>query len=294
MANLSSSSSSSITRPAYVQDLIDQVYNEVNNISPAQWIDKQYAGLNPDEQDAINNMSNSTAMDNFAKELMGLGSGGKSLIEDAWSGLEQMFQAGPITAQDITNEASNFYNQDAVNNAINSANNSIYSQTGNTMAQAAESTMNQNQGTFTSGAANQQSATLSNALSSMNSADSAITNQAYKSALGAATGVLTGQRKLQKGALSSMASIGSNMLNYAGQGANIATDAAKAQMKAGELEQMAQQAQDDMDYFNQKGAQNLPWLYIDQMLKAAGVFNSAEGTTTNTNSSTSVSGGGLF
>lgn len=290
--DVTSSSSSYMTRPQYVEDFINEVTQYANELNPVDWINKEYAGLNQWEQDALNKMTNSNMIDNLTQGLERMGQSGSDMLSQALTGMQSLWQQGPITAQDITNEANQLYDEQAVQGAQTAANNQIYSQTGATMAQHAQS--NLNQGAYTSGAANQRNTDIANATSSIGTTDSAIANQAWTQALKEGAGLLTGQRSLEQGALSGLMKLGKGEMNQAFTGANAAMKGIDQEFEAGLIEQMNQQNQDNMNYFNQKGNQNIPWYYANEMLKLAGVLNTAEGTNRTTNTSTSTSGGGLF
>lgn len=282
---------SEMTRPQYLQNMIDQLMDQSQTTNQGQWVDKGYAGLNQNQQDAINQLINSDQLNQLSNQLITGGQQGLDTLDSAYGQLQSLYQNGNITPDQINSLAGQLYDQDAVNAAIDAQNYGTKNQLAkNTMTNIAQQTMQDGAGG--SAARMQKDMARTSALGQMQNDASNLTNQAYNSAVEQANGILSGNRQQQYSALGALANNGANMAGLAGQGAQMANQANQNALMGGTLMQQNEQGRLNNQYNNQMGAQNYDWQQIQNMLNAAGVLNGAQGMTTTTTQS--GGGGGML
>lgn len=279
---------SEMTRPQYIQNMIDQLMNQAQTTNQGQWIDKGYAGLNQNQLDAINQLINSDHLNGLSNQLIQGGQQGLDTLDSAYNQLQNLYNNGNITPDQINNLAGQLYDTDAVNAAIDAQNYGTKNQLAkNTMTNIAQQTMQNGAGG--SAARMQKDMARTSALNQMQNDASALTNQAYNNAVGQANSILSGNRQQQMSALGALAGNGAYMSGLANQGAQMANQANQNALMGGTLMQQDEQGRLNNQYNNQMGAQNYDWQQIQNMLNAAGVLNGAQGMTTTT---TQKGGGG--
>lgn len=286
----SSTTTSTMTRPDYIQSMIDSLTNQVNNTSNGSYINQQYAGLNQTQQDALNQLINSDQLNSLSGQLISGGQTGIDTLNSAYSQLQNLANNGGITSDQINNLAGQLYDNDSVQAAIDATNYGTKQNLAeNTLTNIAQQTMQDGAGGSAARMAKDNAKTA--ALSQMQNDASNLTNQAYNNAVSQANSILSGNRQNQYSALGSLAQNGSTMANMASTGAQYANQANNNALAAGNAMQQDSQANLDNTYNNSINNQNYDWSQIQNMINAASVLNGAQGMTTKT---TTSGGGGLL
>lgn len=277
-----SKTTSKMTRPDYIQSYIDQLVNQVNNTSSGDYVYRENVGLNQNQQEALNNLSQSGALGALSSQYMDAAQSGLGYLDNAYSGYNNLANSGQITGEQIGALAGQLYDDEAVQAAI-AANNE---QTQQSLARNALPQISQQfAGQQGSGARMAKSFAQGDALNQMQNTATNITNSAYDSALTQAQNILSGNRQTQASALGGLSNIGSNLANLGNQAGQLSQQQMMNQWNAGLQQQQQQQSDLNNAYENAQNAANWGWQDINNQLGAAGVLNGALGTTTTTKTS---------
>lgn len=287
----SKTSTSSMSRPGYLTDYINQLTNMIGQTNSGDYVNKDYVGLNQTQQQALDQLANSGALRDLSSQYLNAGQQGLGDLDYASNGLNNLYNQGAITGDQIGNLANQLYNQDDVQAAIDAQNQGVQEQLARqTLPSVAEQYMGQaGQG---SGAQMAKDFAKGDALQQMQANAANTTDAAYNSALNQAQNILSGNRQNQAAALSGLAQNGASMSNLGIQAGNLAQQAIQNQWNAGNIQQQDQQNQYNNQYQNAINNQNWGWQDIQNQINAASVLNGALGQTTT--SKTSGGGGGLF
>lgn len=280
---------SSMSRPDYINDYINQLMQQMNNTSSGDYVNQEYSGLNETQQQALNDLFNSNALGALSSQYLGAAQNGLGYMDSANQGFQNLMNSGQITGDQIGALAGQLYDDAAVQDAI-TANNEVVQQD---LARNALPTLSQQYaGQQGSGARMAKSFAQGDALNTMQGNATQITNNAYDSALNQAQSILSGNRQNQAAALSGLAGIGTNMSGLGQQAGQLAQQQMQNQWAAGAQQQQDQQNALNNAYQNAINANNWGWQDINNQLNAANIFNSALGQKTTT--TTSGGGGGFL
>lgn len=287
----SKTTTSSMTRPDYIQNMIDSLTNQVNNTNNGSYVNQQYAGLNQTQQDALNQLINSDQLNSLSGQLIQGGQAGLDTLNNAYSQLQGLANNGGITSDQISGLAGLLYDKDAVQGAIDATNYGTKQNLAkNQLTNIAQQTMQGGGGGSASRMAKDNARTA--ALSQMQNDASSITDQAYNNAVSQANSILSGNRQSQFSALGALAQNGANTAGLANTGAQFANQANQNALNAGNMMQQNDQAYLNNNYNNAINNQNYDWSQIQNMINATSVLNGAQGMTTK--STTSGGGSGLL
>lgn len=282
---------SKMTRPGYLQDWINQLYGQIGDTNSGNYVDRGYVGLNQNQQDALNSLSNSGALNNLINQYMGAAGQGVDMMNNAYGSLGNLMNQGNITGEQISNLANQLYDEGSVNDAIKAVNSQTQEGLArNTLPALAE--QYSGQAGFGSGGKAAKSFAQQGALQQMQGNAQNITDQAYNSALGQAQGILSGNRQNQAAALGGLSQIGSQLVGLGGQAGQLSQQQMNNMWNAGLRQQMNEQGRLDNDYMNALNGQNWGYQDINNILGAAGILNGALGQTSRTK--TSGGGGGFL
>lgn len=283
----SKTQTSSMSRPGYLTDYINQLTNMIGQTSSGDYVNKDYVGLNATQQAALEQLANSGALRDLSSQYLNAGQQGLNDLDYTQNALNDLYNQGPITGDQIGNLANQLYNQEDVQAAIDAQNQSVQEQLArSTLPSVAEQYMGQaGQG---SGARMAKDFAQGDALQQMQANAANTTDAAYNSALGQAQNILSGNRQNQAAALSGLAQNASNMSNIGIQAGNLAQQAIQNQWQAGAQQQQDIQNRYNNQYQNDINNQNWGWNDIQNQINAASVLNGALGQTT----TQKVSGGG--
>ncbi|MCS5737326.1 hypothetical protein, partial [Herbiconiux daphne] len=135
------SSTTKISRPQYVQNMINDLSSQVQNLKTPQWQNQQYAGLTSDQQTALDQMMASPELRAYASQLTGAGQEGVNQLSDLQNQVQSAY-GKQITADDINRMADQLYNRGEVEEAIKAANRQTEQQLAtSTNPEAAQQTM---------------------------------------------------------------------------------------------------------------------------------------------------------
>lgn len=286
----SKTTTSQMTRPDYIQNMINSLTNQVNNTSNGSYVNQQYAGLNQTQQDALNALINSDQLNQLSSQLISGGAGGLDTLNSAYSQIQNLANDG-INADKINNLAGQLYDGNSVQAAIDATNYGTKQNLAkNQLTNIAQQTMQDGAGGSAARMAKDNARTA--ALSQMQNDASNLTNEAYNNAVNQANGILSGNRQNQYNALGALAQNGAQQAGLAGVGANMANQANLNALGAGNVMQQNTQNSLNNDYQNSMYKQNYDWGQIQNMLNAASVLNGAQGMTTT--SKTSGGGSGML
>lgn len=283
----SSTTTSKMTRPDYIQNMINSLTNQVNNTTNGSYVNQQYAGLNQTQQDALNQLINSDQLNSLSGQLISGGQSGLDTLNSAYSQLQNLASNGAITSDQINNLAGQLYDKNSVQAAIDATNYGTKQNLAeNTLTNIAQQTMQGGAGGSAARLAKDNAKTA--ALSQMQNDSSNITNQAYNNAVSQANSILSGNRQNQYSALGALAQNGSSMAGLANTGAQMANQANNNALAAGNIMQQNTQNSLNNNYNNAINNQNYDWSQIQNLINASSVLNGAQGMTTKT----TTSGGG--
>jgi len=286
----SKTTTSQMTRPDYIQNMINSLTNQVNNTSNGSYVNQQYAGLNQTQQDALNALINSDQLNKLSGQLISGGQDGLNTLNSAYSQIQSLANDG-INADKINNLAGQLYDGNSVQAAIDATNYGTKQNLAkNQLTNIAQQTMQDGAGGSAARMAKDNARTA--ALSQMQNDASNLTNEAYNNAVNQANSILSGNRQNQFNALGALAQNGAQQAGLAGVGANMANQANLNALGAGNIMQQNTQNSLNNDYQNAMYKQNYDWGQIQNMLNAASVLNGAQGMTTT--SKTSGGGSGML
>lgn len=282
------STTSQMTRPEYIQQYINQLLGQMKNTSSGDYVNKEYIGLNQNQQDALDQLASSGALGALSSQYLNAAQGGLGYMDQAQQGWQNLMNGGGITADQIGVLAEQLYNDEEVQNAI-TANNEQVQQS---LARGAlPSIAQQYAGQSGSGSRMAKTFAQSDALNQMQNNATNITNSAYDSALAQAQNILSGNRNSQASALSGLSNIGGQLAGLGEQAGQLSQQQMMNQWNAGLQQQQDQQGMLNNAYQNAQNAANWGWQDINNQLGAAGILNGALGQTTTTKQS---GGGGGF
>lgn len=278
---------SSLSRPAYYTDMLNSLSNDVNNIGDLQYINQNYSGLNNYQNDALQQLIDSNALNQYAGLYNEQGLNGLNNINSAYN---QLQNTQAYTTGDIENLASQFYNYEDVQNAINASNENIASN----LATSTLPTISEqygNQAGMGSGQRMAKSVAKAGATSDAMNVANQLTDDAYNSAIQQADNLLSNNQAEKMNALGGLYSIGNNQAQGLYNSANTYNQANQNALYAGNIMQQDQQNSLNNDYNNQLMNQNIGWQDIQNRINAASVLNGGYGQNTTTYTKT---GGGML
>lgn len=282
------SSTSQMSRPEYLQRYIDQLVSQMNNTSSGEYVNKDYIGLNQNQNQALEGLASSGALGALSSQYLDAAQSGLGYMDQAQQGWQNLMNQGGITAEQIGALAEQLYNDEEVQNAITANNEQVQqSLARNSLPSIAQ----QFAGQSGSGARMAKSFAQGDALNQMQNNATNITNSAYDSALSQAQNILSGNRTNQASALSGLSSIGTGLAGLGEQAGQLSQQQMMNQWNAGLQQQQNEQGMLNNAYQNAQNAANWGWQDINNQLGAAGVLNGALGQKTTT---TQSGGGGGF
>lgn len=285
------SQTSRMTRPDYINSYINQLANQVGNTSSGDYVNLEYAGMNAAQKQALEQLAQSQGLGALSSQYLNAGQQGIQNMASAYDQFGNMYNQGPISADQVSSLANQLYDDSAVQAAIDATNQQTQEQLArHTQPQIAQ--QYGGQAGFGSGGKMVKDFAQQGALNQMQSNASDITNQAYNTAINQAQSILSGNRQNQAAALSGLAQTGGTLANYGTMAGDISQQAIMNKWNAGYQQQMNQQNIMDNNYQNAINNQNWGYQDIQNQLGAAGVLNSALGQQTTTK--TSGGGSGIF
>lgn len=279
-----------ISRPQYIQDMINRLNGQIQNTSSGEYINKQFAGTNADQQAAYEQLMASPELNQLAQQYMRSGQEGLSDFDSAYSQLQDLYNQ-QITPEQIDQLAGSLYSQSDVQAAIDAQNDQTKEQLARqALPQVAEQYGGQ-QG-FGSGQRVATDMVKTGALNQMQDTANSISDQAYQSALNQANSILSGNRQSQGAALSALGSNAGYMAGLGTRSGDLEQQAIENAWNAGQQQQQQQQSQMNNDYTNAINKQNYGWQQVNNLEGAASVLNGALGQ--KSTSTTTGGGGGIF
>lgn len=278
---------SSMSRPTYLKDYINQLSNQIGQTNSGDYVNRDYAGFNQAQQEALDQLANSGALGALSSQYLNAGQQGINDMNYTSNAINDLYNQGGISADQISNLANQLYSQDDVQGAIDAQNAGVQEQLAR-QTQPAIAEMYGSQAGHGSGARVARDFAQGNAVQQMQGNAADITNSAYNSALNQAQNILSGNKQNQAAALSGLAQNSSSMAGLGTQAGNIAQQQIQNQWNAGLQQQQQTQGQYNNDYQNAINNQNWGWQDIQNQVGAAGVLNGALGQKT----TTTTSGGG--
>ena len=278
---------SSMSRPDYLMDYINQLTNQIGQTNSGDYVNREYAGLNETQQQALQQLADSGALGALSSQYLQAGQSGLNDLNYANNQLNDLYNQGAITGDQISSLANQLYNQEDVQAAIDAQNAGVQEQLAR-QTQPAIAEMYGGQAGHGSGQRVAKDFAQGNALQQMQSNAADITNASYNSALNQAQNILSGNKQNQAAALSGLTQQGGQMAGLGVQAGNIAQQQIQNQWNAGLQQQQDIQNQYNNNYQNQVNSQNWGWNDIQNQIGAAGVLNGALGQKT----TTTASGGG--
>lgn len=277
---------SSMKRPDYINNMINDLNGQVNNMQTPTWQNQQYAGQNAYQTGALGSLANNTQLQDYSNQLMNAGQQGIGQLSDIGNQINGAY-SNAITSDSINNLANKLYNKDDVDAAIKASNYGTEQQLATaTNPAAAQQTMQQSG--FGSSARLAKDNAARGALAEEQGNASDITNNAYNNAVQQAQGILSGNRQNELSALSGLSQNAAQQAGLYNTGAQAAQQNYNGMLGAAQQNYQNNQGSLDMAYNNAIGAQNMANANIQNQLNAASVFNGALGQKT----TTTVSGGG--
>lgn len=278
---------SSLNRPAYFTDYLNSLSSDVQNMPDLQYVNQNYSGLNNYQNDALQQLIQSNALNQYAGLYGQSGQNGLNNIDSAYN---QLQNTQGYTTDDIEGLAGQFYNAEDVQAAIDASNEGILTNLAtNINPNIAE--QYGNQAGMGSGQRMAKSVAKGDATTAAINASNNITNSAYNSAVQQATNLLDNNQAEKMNALSGLYGIGANQAQGLYNSAMYANQANQNALYAGNMMQQDQQNFLNNDYNNQLMNQNIGWQDIQNRINAASVLNGGYGQTTTQKTS---SGGGML
>ncbi|MFQ3396371.1 hypothetical protein P9477_23245 [Enterobacter mori] len=281
------STTSKMTRPDYIQNMINNLNGQIKGANVGDYTNMQYAGLNSDQQSALNNMLNNPEMQGYANDLLNAGNEGLNNLNDVYKQITDLYGSNNYSSSSLDNLVSQFYNRGDVENAINAQN----SQSENRFAKDTQTNVAQqmnNSGGFGSAQRLGQDRAKEALVSEEQQNASDISNQAYSNAVSQAQSVLASNDANKRAALGALTTNAQNQAGLINSGAQLQQDLYNQSAAASSQMLNDNQAKLNNDYTNQQNAQNMPYQDIQNRINAASVLNGALGQTT----TTKTSGGG--
>lgn len=280
-------STTKITRPDYVQSMINNLSGQIKNANIGDYTNMQYAGLNSDQQAALNSMLNNEQMQSYANDLIGAGNQGLNQLDDVYKQITDLYGGNQYSTENLDKLVNQLYNRGDVEAGISAANqaseNRFAKDTQTNVAQQTNAS-----GGFGSAQRLGQSRAQEALVSEEQANAEDISNTAYNSAVSQAQSILASNDQNKRAALGALTTNATQQANLANQGAQLQQDLYNQSAAAVSQQMNDSQQKLNNDYVNQQNAQNWQYQDINNRLGAANILNGALGQTTKT----TTSGGG--
>lgn len=278
---------SKVSRPGYYTDMLNGLSDDINNMGNLEYINQNYSGLNNYQNDALQQLIQSNALNQYGGLYNQQGMNGLTNVDSAYN---QLMNTQGYTTQDIENLAKQFYSDADVQAAINASNENILSN----MATGTLPSISEqygNQAGMGSGQRMAKSLAKADATSQAMSNSNQITDSAYNNAIQQANALLDNNQSEKMNALNGLYNVGNAQTQGLYNGANAYNQANLNALYAGNIMQQDNQNRLDNDYNNQLMNQNIGWQDIQNRINAASVLNGGYGQTT---TQYTKSGGGML
>ncbi|MCX8289115.1 hypothetical protein [Enterobacter pseudoroggenkampii] len=282
--------STRIYRPGYVNDFTGNLISQINNAKDSQYANLDYAGLNSDQQQALQTMMSGSNFNSYVDQLMGAGQTGLDTLNSAYSRISELYQNGTPTAQEIENLTNQLYNPTQVEEGIKAANQiserKFSTQTNPEIAQQ----MNAFGAGNVSSSANRLAHRMAeeSLVNEETQNASNIANTAYNNAQQQATQILSANAANNKSALAGLINNAGALAGGYNTAAQMSQNAMSQSVAASQQQLQDQQNALNTRYANQIGQQNQQLSNIQNRLGLTSAMNGVLGQ----NKSVSVSGGG--
>lgn len=281
----STSSTSSISRPKYVMDMVNSLNDQLKNTQQGDYTADQFADLTPEQSQALAGLMNNAQFTDYANQMISNGEEGLNNLSNVY---DQLSNTKDITQADINNTANQFYNYTGTQNLIDKTNQQLEAkQATDVNPQIAETLAGSGNQFGSSARLLKDRAAADLATSEQNQAQS-ITDQAYNSAKEQAQTLLSGNLANRRNILGALANNAQNQIGYMNQGTQLQQQGYQNQLSA--MEQLQQNRQNQMDYAYNNATNQQNWGYndIQNRLNLTGALSDQYGMT----SKTTTSGGG--
>lgn len=291
-------STSSVSRPEYLQNMINNLSGQINNAKVGDYSNLNYSGMNSDQQAAYNSLLNGGAVGNAANQVMNAGEEGYNQLNNTYGQISGLMNSGNITSEQINNLADQLYNRGDVQNAIdaNKANLEQQAATETNPAVAMQTMQGVNDAGFGSSQRLGKSRADANLTTNVLNQSDQISSDAYNNAMSQAQNMLTSNRSNSVSALGALAQNQSNQAGLINTGAQMQQQGYQNQLGALSGQMQDQQNQLDNAYNNQNAAQQWQYNQINNQIGAANVMNGMLGqktTTTSTGGGSGMLGGAM-
>lgn len=239
---------------AEVESLLRNVVSQTQNMPAAEFISKQYAGLNPQQQQAIANLAGSSDQRNAAALLSGRLSEGLNQLSQNNQNYTDLMNRN-ISAGDI-NQAKAALQRGTNARQLQQGINGVSSQL-------------RGDASVRLGARNN-----ANLLSARNRLNPQLTNLVTRNALA--------DQQARLGAVGQMGNIAEHNVSLGQQGVGIQGQAIQNQLNAGNINQANQQAQNQINYENANAQALFPWQQLQNKLNILNSVSPMAGYTTTT------------
>lgn len=294
-----STSTSSMSRPSYLNNMINSLTGQINNAQVGDYNNMQYAGFNNDQNTAYQSLLGGGAVGNYANQVLQAGEEGYNQLNNTYNQINGLYQSGNITPDQIQNMASQLYNRGDVDEAINANAAQLKQQAATETTPAIAQQVNAFDGgssAFGSGARLMKDRAMQGLTTNIQNQATQISSNAQQNAMDQAQNILTSNAANSRNALGALAQSQNNQADLMNTGANMAQSAYGNQL--GALQSNMQNRQNELDnaYNNQNMSQNWQYNQINNQLNAANTLNGALGqrtTTTTTGGGSGMLGGAM-
>lgn len=267
----------------------NEIYDQQGGIN-ADWIEKEFADMAPELQQALYDMLNAQGMKDMLGSMDQAIKSGMSGIGQASSVLGD-FASGNMayTADDINQMAAELFNSELVASQTQMLADTVNEQLSgqiNTLNQQASTSGNM--GSSRAGVA--EGVATTGAAEEIATGTAQITNAAMQDAYGQAMKTLGFNQKSQADAAKALGQLGIASGQLGGQWMQGYNSVLDQQLKAGMIIQQYNQNKLDNDWFNQQGQANMGWAQLDKLLGITAPIAGMGGST----ESESESSTGLF
>lgn len=226
-----------------VDDLLRQIANMTNNMDVGSYINHQVAGLNDTQRNALDSLTNNSALNQVSNMYGGLTQQGINQYGDA-NQLLQSIAGGGVTGNDVNNFTSSMLGNQLNNKAISQGTNA-----GNAAASLG--------GGAAVRAANRANTNNINAITN---------NTRQQSLNGLGANVLQGNNAATLSSAGLLSGIANSNINLGNQSASLSQNAMMNALNAGNQMQNQTQKEYQNNWQNQMGAQQFDWNQLNNKL----------------------------
>lgn len=285
-----SKSTSYITRPAYIQNAINSLSQQVKSNEIGDFTAQQFAGLNSQQQQALASMLNSEQMNQWADQIYGSGQSGISQLDDVYN---QLNNEQGITQGDIERLATQLYDATGTEELVTRQNEALAAQQATDVNPNVAQQIYSGQAGFGSSQRLMKDRAAADLATSQQNAADTITSQAEQNARSQAESILSGNLSQRRNLLGALANNAQGQIGLVNTGAQMSQQAYQNQLNAIQQQQQNAQAQANMNYQNQALARDWKNYGYQQQLQQAGALSDLYGqrVTTTQSGGNSMLGG---